>query len=85
MTINCWPNGTNTRQPGCDATIPDSRYRTMRRFGWGFVQAVDAGSPSGDGPFYACPDHRDDCTEEEREAARKRNALARSAAPTKGE
>lgn len=48
----------------------------MDRFGWGFVWAPDAGSETGTGPFYACPEHRSDCSDEEREVARQRYASA---------
>lgn len=76
MGIPCWPEGHATRF-ACEEEIPDTDYATMRRFGWGFVFARDDGSPSGEGPFYACPDHRSDCTEEEREEARRRNVEAK--------
>jgi hypothetical protein len=54
----------------------------MKRFGWGFVYARDDGSPTGEGAFYACPEHRSDCTEEERDIARERHALATSGTAT---
>lgn len=76
--VQCWPEGHATRN-ACDEEIPDTEYETMRRFGWGFVFAQDDGSPTGEGAFYACPEHRSDCTEEEREAARQQNRLAKLA------
>ncbi len=76
--VQCWPEGHATRYP-CENEIPDTDNATMNRFGWGFVFARDDGSPTGEGAFYACPEHRDDCTEEQREAARQRYANARAA------
>lgn len=43
----------------CKATIPDSEFETMQENGWGFVEAPDAGAPSGLGMYYACPEHKD--------------------------
>ena len=74
--VQCWPEGHRTRSP-CEEFIPDTDHETMRRFGWGFVYAPDDGAASGEGAFYACPEHRSDCTEEERESARQRNASAK--------
>jgi hypothetical protein len=73
--VQCWPEGHATRCP-CENEIPDTDNATMNRFGWGFVYARDDGSTTGEGAFYACPEHRSDCTEEEREVARERYALA---------
>lgn len=38
----------------------NTRDSTMKKHGWGFVLAPDAGAGSGEGFFYACPWHRDD-------------------------
>jgi len=78
--IQCWPYGHDTRKGACDEEIPDDSYESIRRFGWGFVYARDDGSPTGQGPFLACPAHRDDCDEEARERARQVNNLAKSEA-----
>jgi hypothetical protein len=43
----------------CEATIPDDRLSTLRKYNWGFVWASDAGMPSGLGQFYACQIHKD--------------------------
>lgn len=73
--VQCWPEGHATRYP-CEAEIPDTDSKTMSRYGWGWVWARDDGAASGEGPFYACPEHRSNCTEEEREIARQRNIAA---------
>ena len=78
-TVQCWPSGTATRSYECDEEIPNVDDETMTRFGWGFCEAHDAGAPSGLGFFYACPNHRTDCDEEERAYAWKRNAEAKRA------
>jgi hypothetical protein len=78
--IQCWPYGHGTRGGDCDEEIPDSNFETMRRFGWGFVFARDDGSPTGEGPFLACPEHRDDCDAEGRQRARQANHSAKSEA-----
>jgi hypothetical protein len=77
--VQCWPEGHATRS-ACEREIPDTDYETMRQFGWGFVHARDNYQPSGIGAFYACPEHRDDCTEEGREIARTLNRAALSRA-----
>lgn len=69
--VQCWPEGHATRF-ACEETIPDTDNATMNRFGWGFVWARDDGSASGVGPFYACPHHRSDITEDERVIALQR-------------
>ena len=78
-SIQCWPYGHNTRKGDCAEEIPDDCFETMRRFGWGFVFARDDGSASGEGPFLACPEHRSDCNDEERERARLACAAAKAA------
>ncbi len=71
MCVNCWPEGTSGKP--CEATIPNTNYETMKRYGWGFTLAPDAGSSTGDGAFYACPEHRDDVKDDvHREDARRR-------------
>lgn len=83
MSVRCWPEG-DLSQFDCDEEIPDSDFETMERYGWGWVWAHDSASASGTGPFCACPEHRSDCTEEEREVALRRLAQAK-AALNKGE
>lgn len=78
-TIPCWPYGHDTRNGDCDEQLPDDDHRTIERFGWGWVWDRDDGSGSGWGPFLACPEHRSDCDDEEREVARCRNAAAKTA------
>ena len=76
MSVQCWPYGHDHRAGDCDQEIPDDSSETMRRFGWGFVWARDDGSSTGDGPFLACPHHRSDLSDEERERALEINARA---------
>lgn len=46
--------------PGnCDAVLPDNSFATMRRLGWGYVQRPDPARSDGDGPYYACPGHKE--------------------------
>jgi hypothetical protein len=76
MSVQCWPEGHATRCP-CEAEIPDTDFKTMARYGWGFVFARDDGSPTGEGAFYACPEHRTDYrTDDERDGARRLYAEA---------
>lgn len=51
--IQCW--GWEGK---CDAVLPDDSEATMKRLGWGFMYARDDFSPSGMGPYFACPDHK---------------------------
>jgi hypothetical protein len=86
MSVQCMPNGSISGRRDCEETIPDASDETMRKFGWGFVEAVpDFGSPCGVGAFYACPDHRSDCTEAQLAAARIRNAAAKAQQTEGGE
>lgn len=82
MSIPCWPNGhASQSRRDCYETIPDSEHQTMTHFGWGFSMAPDAGSPSGEGAFYACAHHRTDIHDDERgEAIRKMEAAKSEAA-----
>lgn len=75
--VQCWPDGHLTGHGGCEEILPDSEWETIEKFGWGWVEARDAGSESGLGMFYACPWHRSDCTPEERAAAISRNEAAK--------
>ena len=76
--IPCWPNGTDSQHGrDCEATLPNTDHKTLEQYGWGFVCAPDTGSCSGQGMFYACPDHRDDCTEGARAEYRRRYEKAR--------
>jgi hypothetical protein len=70
------PHGHSTRDGDCDLSIPDTDYETMERHGWGFVWARDDGAADGRGPFAACPEHRGDCDEREREEAKARGSRA---------
>lgn len=79
MSVQCWPEGHGTRN-ACENEIPDVDNATLSRFGWGFVFARDDGSPTGEGAFYACPEHRSDLTEDGRDAARNLYAVAKALA-----
>lgn len=60
-SVTCWGWGGK----GCECTIPNTHYETMKAHGWGFTLQNDAGAPAnhdgsmGLGNFYACPEHKD--------------------------
>lgn len=73
--VDCWPYGYNSSHGrDCDEKIPDVRRETMQAWGWGWSTGPDPGSATGQGFFYACYDHREDCASDaERAEAKQRN------------
>jgi hypothetical protein len=74
--VRCYGSGHK-----CEALIPDTDHSTLQQHGWGFMLAPDPGMGHDEkgraylGNFFACPEHCDELTPEQRKSARELYAL----------